>query len=169
MPKDFSFTTEYTLDKPFYAECYDQTSRPVTFPRSYLMGGLFLLFGLVLLEFELLPTAHVGWFFIVLSIIEVFNIYFKRKWWLWRQTFGTGSGSKVALTINSDGLSYESDKHTRNIVWSDIVKVTQSDLGFIIHIGKQRQYLSKSCLNDEAIAYIIEQSETSQLCSLNKV
>ncbi|MGU3846263.1 YcxB family protein, partial [Vibrio diabolicus] len=25
MSKDFEFTTEYILDKPFFAECYDQT------------------------------------------------------------------------------------------------------------------------------------------------
>ncbi|TON44056.1 hypothetical protein CGH57_22020, partial [Vibrio parahaemolyticus] len=38
MSKDFEFTTEYTLDKPFFAECYDQTSQPVKFPQAYLKG-----------------------------------------------------------------------------------------------------------------------------------
>ncbi len=44
MPKDFSVTTEYVLDKTFFAECYDQTSQPITFPKAYLKGILFFSF-----------------------------------------------------------------------------------------------------------------------------
>ncbi len=157
MSNDFSFTTEYALDKSFFAECYDQTSSPVTFPKAYLKGIFFLVFGVVLVKFELLPSAYVGWFFIVLSFIEALSVYFKRTWWLWRQTFGVSSSSKVELQLDSQGLSYKSGKNTRNIAWSDIDELEQSDLGFILHLGKQRQYLSKSCLNDEAIAFIVEQ------------
>jgi hypothetical protein len=54
-------------------------------------------------------------------------------------------------------MSYKSGKNTRNIAWSEIGQIEQSDLGFILHIGRQRQYVSKSCLNDEAIAFIVEQ------------
>jgi hypothetical protein len=118
---------------------------------------LFLLFGVVLLEFELLPNGYVGWFFIVLSIVEAFSVYFKRTWWIWRQTLGTSSASRVAFNIDSQGMSYKSGKNTRNIAWSEIGQIEQSDLGFILHIGRQRQYVSKSCLNDEAIAFIVEQ------------
>ncbi|MCJ2376867.1 YcxB family protein [Vibrio sp. ZSDZ34] len=167
MSNDFSFTTEYTLDKAFFAECYDQTSSPVTFPKSYLKGILFLLFGLGLLEFELLPNGYVGWFFIVLSIVEAFSVYFKRTWWLWRQTFGTSSARRVALQIDSQGMSYKSGKNTRNIAWSDIDQLEQSGSGFILHLGKQRQYVSKSCLNDEVIAFIVEQHAAEKNTNIN--
>ena len=163
MPKDFSFTTEYTLDKTFFAECYDQTSHPVKFPKAYLKGILFLLFGVVLLKLELLPNGYVGWFFIVLSIIEGLSIYFKRTWWLWRQKISSLSGSKVVLQVDSKGVSYKSAKNTRNIAWSEIEQLEQSDLGFIFHMGKQRQYVSKSCLNDEEIAFIAEQHAISKI------
>lgn len=163
MPKDFSFTTEYTLDKIFFAECYDQTSHPVKFPKAYLKGILFLLFGVVLLKLELLPNGYVGWFFIVLSIIEGLSIYFKRTWWLWRQKISSLSGSKVVLQVDSKGVSYKSAKNIRNIAWSDIDQLEQSDLGFIFHMGKQRQYVSKSCLNDEEIAFIAEQHAISKI------
>ncbi|MGF1904361.1 YcxB family protein [Aliivibrio logei] len=163
MPKDFSFTTEYTLDKTFFAECYDQTSHPVKFPKAYLKGILFLLFGVVLLKLELLPNGYVGWFFIVLSIIEGLSIYFKRTWWLWRQKISSLSGSKVVLQVDSKGVSYKSAKNIRNIAWSDIDQLEQSDLGFIFHMGKQRQYVSKSCLNDEEIAFIAEQHAISKI------
>ncbi|MGF1681943.1 YcxB family protein [Photobacterium minamisatsumaniensis] len=163
MSKDFSFTTEYTLDKAFFAECYDQTSRPTEFPKAYLKGIIFLLFGVILLGFELLPSGYVGWFFIVLSVIEAFSIYFKRTWWLWRQTFSSGSGSKVVFQVDSNGVSYKSGKNTRSIAWSEIDQLEQSDLGFILHMGKQRQYVSKSCLNDEVIAFIVEQHAVSKM------
>ncbi|EHN71106.1 YcxB family protein [Aliivibrio fischeri] len=165
MSKDFSVTTEYVLDKTFFAECYDQTSQPITFPKAYLKGILFFLFGLALLKLELLPNGYIGWFFIALSIIEAFSIYFKRTWWLWRQSISSLSGSKVVFQVDANGVSYKSLKNTKNsrtISWSDIDQVEQSDLGLIFHIGKQRQYVSKSCLNEEEIAFILEQYEASK-------
>ena len=163
MSKDFDFTTEYTLDKPFFAECYDQTSRPAEFPKSYLKGILFLIFGVVLVKFELLPSGYVGWFFIVLSIIEVFSIYFKRTWWLWRQTFSSSSGSKVVFQGDANGVSYKNGKNTRNIAWTEIDQLQQTDSGFILHMGKHRQYVSKSCLSDEVIAFMVEQHAVSKM------
>ncbi|OIN27997.1 YcxB family protein [Vibrio barjaei] len=165
MSKDYDFTTEYTLDKTFFAECFDQTSHPAAFPKAYFKGILFLIFGAVLVKFELLPSSYVGWFFIVLSIIEALSVYFKRTWWLWRQTLSTSSGSKVRLKIDSNGMSYKSGKNTHNITWSEIDQLEQSDLGFILHIGKQRQYVSKSCLNDVAIDFMIEQHAKSKVNS----
>ncbi|MCE7564579.1 YcxB family protein [Aliivibrio fischeri] len=165
MSKDFSVTTEYVLDKTFFAECYDQTSQPITFPKAYLKGILFFLFGLALLKLELLPNGYIGWFFIALSIIEAFSIYFKRTWWLWRQSISSLSGSKVVFNVDANGVSYKSLKNTKNsrtIAWSDIDQVEQSDLGLIFHIGKQRQYVSKSCLSEEEIAFILEQHEQSK-------
>ncbi|PMH44882.1 hypothetical protein BCU68_12120 [Vibrio sp. 10N.286.49.B3] len=157
MSKDFSFATEYTLNKTFFAECYDQTSHPIKFPKAYFKGVLFLIFGVVLLQFELLPDGYVGWFFIVLSVIEAFSVYFKRTWWLWRQALSMNNGSKVVLQIDTNGVSYKSRKNTRNITWSEIDQLQQTDLGLILHMGKQRQYVSKSCLNDEVVAFIVEQ------------
>ncbi|WP_394241545.1 YcxB family protein [Vibrio astriarenae] len=162
MPKDFDFTTEYTLDKAFFTECYDQTSQPRTFPKSYLKGILFLLFGVVLLEFELLPNGYVGWFFVVLSVVEAASVYFARGWWLWRRTISSSCGSKVQLQVNSEGVCYTSGKNSNVITWSKISQVEQTNLGLILHIGKQRQYVSKSCLNDEAIDYIVAQHVESK-------
>jgi hypothetical protein len=56
-------------------------------------------------------------------------------------------------------VSYKNYKTTNTIKWSQIDELEQTDLGLIIHIGKQRQYVSKSCLNDEAIAFMFEQHE----------
>ena len=162
MSKDFDFTTEYTLDKPFFAECYDQTSQPIKFPHAYLKGILFLIFGVALLKFELLPNGYVGWFFIVLSVIEAFSVYCKRTWWLWRQTISSSRNRKVVLQVNADGVTYQSGKIDRKIAWSEIDQLEQTDLGFILHMGKQRQYVSKSCLNEEVIAFMVEQHAASK-------
>ena len=162
MSKDFEFTTQYTLDKPFFAECYDQTSLPVPFPKAYLKGMLFFLFGAVLVLLELLPNNYVGWFFIVLSVIEALSIYYKRAWWLWRQKLSRSSGSKVVFKLGSCGVSYKNGKNTRSIAWSEIDQLQQTDLGFILHMGKQRQYVSKSCLSEEAIVFFIDQHVASK-------
>ncbi|MGF1746449.1 YcxB family protein [Vibrio minamisatsumaniensis] len=162
MTKDFDFTTEYTLDKPFFAECYDQTSLPAPFPKPYLKGLFFLVFGVVLLKLELLPSGYVGWFFIVLSVIEALSVYFKRSWWLWRQTTSTSFGSKVGFQVDSSGVSYKNGNNSRNITWNEIDQLQQTDLGLIFHMGKQRQYVSQSCLSDAAIAFIVEQHTASK-------
>lgn len=163
MSKDFDFTTEYALDKPFFAECYGQTNSPAKFPKAYLKGMIFLIFGVVLVKFELLPSSYVGWFFITLSIIEAFSIYFKRSWWLCRQKFSLNSGSKVVFQGDANGVSYKNGKNTRNIAWTEIDQLQQTDLGFILHMGKQRQYVSKSCLSDEVIAFMVEQHAVSKM------
>lgn len=157
MSKDFDFNTEYTLDKSFFAECYDQTSQPAKFPQSYLKGIIFLIFGVVLLEFELLPNGYIGWFFIVLSVIEAFSVYCKRSWWLWRQTISSSRGSKVVFQVNANGVGYKSGTVDRKIAWSEIDQLEQTDLGFILHLGKQRKYVSKSCLNEKVIAFMEKQ------------
>ncbi|UJF17023.1 DUF308 domain-containing protein [Vibrio sp. SS-MA-C1-2] len=162
MTKDFNFTTEYILNKTFFAECYDQTSLPTKFPKAYLKSVLLFIFGVVLLKFELAPSSYVGWFFIALGVIEALSVYFKRTWWLWRQNLSMGSGSTVTFKVSNTGVSYDSGKNKRDITWCEIDKLEQSDLGFILHMGKQRQYVSKSCLNDEVITFMTEQHAASK-------
>lgn len=162
MSKDFDFTTQYTLDKPFFEECYDQTSRSSTFPGSYLKAMFFLIFGGIVVQFKLLPSSYLGWFFIVLSVVEVLNVYFHRAWWVWRQTYSTGSGSKVTFHVDDSSVRYESPANSRRIAWDKIDQVQQGDLGIVFHMGKQRQYVSQSCLNDEVIAFIVKQHQASK-------
>ena len=51
---------------------------------------------------------------------------------------------------------------------NEIDQLEQTDLGFILHLGKQRQYISKSCLNEEVIAFMVErhQKRDNQLTSI---
>ncbi|MDG3398312.1 YcxB family protein, partial [Vibrio parahaemolyticus] len=46
--------------------------------------------------------------------------------------------------------------------WSEIDQLEQTDLGFILHLGKQRQYISKYCLNEEVITFMVEQHAASK-------
>ncbi|WP_117234718.1 YcxB family protein [Vibrio maerlii] len=162
MSKDSGFTTEYTLDKAFFAECFDQTSQPIKFPHAYWKSLLFLIFGVGLLELELLPNGYVGWFFIVLSVVEAFSVYCRRTWWLWRQTISSGANSKVIFEGDEDGVTYTNRKTSNTLAWNNIDQVEQTDLGLILHIGKQRQYVSKSCLDEDAVVFILEQHEKSK-------
>ena len=73
----------------------------------------------------------------------------------------------MVFSGDTDGVSYKNRKATNTIAWRDIDQLEQTDLGFILHIGKQRQYVSKSCLNDEAVAFMVEQHEASKAPKAN--
>ncbi|ALR94246.1 hypothetical protein AT730_18125 [Vibrio alginolyticus] len=45
---------------------------------------------------------------------------------------------------------------------NEIDQLEQTDLGFILHLGKQRQYISKSCLSEEVIAFMVERYAASK-------
>ncbi len=45
---------------------------------------------------------------------------------------------------------------------NEIYQLEQTDLGFILHLGKQRQYISKSCLSEEVIAFMVERHAASK-------
>ena len=45
---------------------------------------------------------------------------------------------------------------------NEIDQLEQTDLGFILHLGKQRQYISKSCLSEEVIAFMVERHAASK-------
>jgi PBP1b-binding outer membrane lipoprotein LpoB len=69
----------------------------------------------------------------------------------------------VVFQGDANGVSYKNGKNTRNITWTEIDQLQQTDLGLILHMEKQRQYVSKSCLSDEVIAFMVEQHAVSKM------
>ncbi|WP_196369046.1 YcxB family protein, partial [Vibrio harveyi] len=72
-------------------------------------------------------------------------------------------GNKVVFEVNADGVRYKSGKIDRSLAWNAIDQLEQTDLGFILHLGKQRQYISKSCLNEKVIEFMVEQHAASKV------
>ena len=79
------------------------------------------------------------------------------------------SNSEVTVTIDEQGILSESFYHTGRILWQDITKLKESQLGFTIffNIDKSsgKSYLSKSCLSSEAQAYIVQKYPVSSASS----
>ena len=139
-----SFSTQFTLNKDYLAESFDQSlphskrARP-----NYWLPAAMFVFGVVLLQFT--NEHYPGWMLIALAALELLHIRYRRAWWLMRQTWGKGDGVEVTLTVDEEGLRTESTLASTAFAWADIEKVIETDLGIILvtRSGGQ-QYLSKS-------------------------
>lgn len=70
--------------------------------------------------------------------------------------WGKGAGGEVELTVDDHGIQTQT-AHTRtSLLWSDIERVIETDLGLIL-VAKSggRQYLSKSLFPADLIPEII--------------
>ncbi len=152
--KDFS--TQFNLSREYLAETYDQSlpygksARP-----NFLLPLLLFVVGTVLLVLTEQPKIA-GIILISLAILELLHIRFRRAWWLARQMFGRGKNSDVTLTINEKGIQTQNPTTQTVLLWHDIDRVIETDLGLILVASKGgQQYLSKSLLSDEMIQQII--------------
>ena len=150
------FTTQFTLSREYLAECFDQSlpygkgAKP-----NYLFPVLLFAAGAALLQFTEQPKVA-SYMLIALAILELLHIRFRRAWWLTRQMWGKGAGSEVQLTVDENGIQTQNaDTHTV-LLWSDIERVIETDLGLIL-VAKSggRQYLSKSLFTADLVNEII--------------
>ncbi|QIR15366.1 YcxB family protein [Shewanella aestuarii] len=58
------------------------------------------------------------------------------------------------ITLNDQGINTLSKFVSHTILWTEVYRITESDNGFLIHLGKQQNYLSKRGLSDEALSFI---------------
>ncbi|WOX06345.1 YcxB family protein [Microbulbifer pacificus] len=150
------FNTQFTLSREYLAECFDQSlpygksAKP-----NYLFPVILFAAGAGLLLFTEQPKV-VSYMLIALAILELLHIRFRRAWWLTRQMWGKGAGAEVNLTIDEDGIQTQNAYAQTALLWSDIERVTETDLGLIL-VAKSgsRQYLSKSLFTADLVAEII--------------
>ena len=148
-----AFTTTYTLDKPYFYECFDE-SLPYSKrakPKYFL---LVLLVALGLFGIYVLDDHYLGSFMIMLAVLECVAFYYRRPWWVTRQMLSRASGSEVTLTFDEDGI--KSTNHYKNyqLAWHDINEVITTDCGLLLKSKSGMQYISKAILNDETIDFI---------------
>ncbi|WP_394191819.1 YcxB family protein [Pseudoalteromonas atlantica] len=147
------FNTSYTLDKPYFYECFDE-SLPYSTQAKPKYGLLILLISLGLISIYALEQHYLGNFMIVAAIVECIAFYYRRPWWVTRQMLSRASGSKAKLTIDETGFSSENPHKSYQITWQQIDDVIFTPRGILLKNKKGMQYISKSILSDEAIAYI---------------
>jgi len=154
------FNTQFTLSRDYLAECFDQSlpygknAKP-----NYLFPALLFAAGAGSLFFTEQPKV-VGSIFIALAVLELIHIRFRRAWWLTRQMWGRGAGSEVKLTIDEDGIQTQNSDTQTALLWADIERVIETDLGLIL-VAKSggQQYLSKSLFSAELISEIVARNK----------
>lgn len=142
-----TFETQFTLTRDYLAECFDQSlphgknAKPnFLFPACLFAAGS----GLLYLTDQ---PQFVGWTLIALAVLELLHIRYRRAWWLARQMWGASANSEVTLTIDDQGIQTQSPFAQTALLWPDIERVIETDLGHILvdKTGAQ-QYLSKSLM-----------------------
>ena len=154
------FNTQFTLSRDYLAECFDQSlpygknAKP-----NYLFPALLLAAGAGLLFFTEQPKVA-GFMLIALAVLELVHIRFRRTWWLTRQMLGRSADSEVKLSIDEDGIQTQSPYAQTALLWADIERVIETDLGLILAAKSGgQQYLSKSLFSAELISEIVARNK----------
>ena len=158
MNSEYSYTTQYTLDKSHFSECFDESVTTDTSIRAYRKAIIFTLIGVLLLLTGI--NAYASWFLIALGVLEALNIRYKKPWWLLRQMMSKAANNEVTLTIDTKGISNDSFYVKGTILWQDIVAIKETEQGFLLNQAKSVSYLSKRSLYEEAIAFVASKSNS---------
>jgi hypothetical protein len=170
MTQSSSHTASFTLDKAHYSECYTQSSTLSHDKKTYFKANVLTVFGLIIL-LATPVNPYAAWFVIALGLIETISVYYHKPWWVMRQMLSKASNSEVKLTIDEQGVLTESFHINNRILWADVTRVTETELGFLIYfsLGKtamgkdiaSKSYISKSCLSDDANTFINQKNLTA--------
>lgn len=160
------FETHFFLNRDHYAECWDQSQllNGAKKPRiAFIIGAV--LTGLFFLFFTNVQGL-LAWFFFAIAVLEYVSFKYRRPWWLMRQMMSKNAGNKITLIFDEQGIENKSVYINTQLSWDSIKSFQETDTGFMLnlHQGGQ-QYLSKSCLDEQLQAYIIEHLSTQQ-CSV---
>lgn len=151
---------QFNLTRDYLAESFDQSlphgknARP-----NFLFPALMLAAGVGLLFFTEQPMIA-GSMLIALAALELLHIRFRRAWWLTRQMWGRSKDSDVELTIDEDGIQTQNSHAQTTLLWVDIERVIETDVGLIL-VTKSggQQYLSKSLFTAEWVTEIVARTE----------
>ncbi|WP_394176856.1 hypothetical protein [Thalassotalea litorea] len=150
----------FELDKTYLRECFDQSRGAQQRPFWQLYGKAFLLLliaGFIIqLEVEGL-SRHLGAFFIILAIIEIFSQIYARGWWVTRQMLSRNYGHKLELTMTKEEISWQGGKQTLRYVWKQVTAAEQTSLGVVLNTDDgARHYLSKSHFDDTSWQFLMD-------------
>ncbi|MGB1239301.1 MAG: YcxB family protein [Pseudomonadales bacterium] len=149
----FHYSHTFTLTRDYLSECYDQS---VVVDRSivrYKRALITLVFGAALLLLELV-TDSIAFFVLALGVLEVFATRYHKTWWLWRQMLGKSYKSTVTIDFDDKGVRTRSVHVDQHIAWADVTAVEETSAGFILRHDKGSNYVSKSTLDEAALAFL---------------
>ncbi|MGO2012167.1 MAG: YcxB family protein [Pseudoalteromonas sp.] len=147
------FTATYTLDKPYFYECFDESLAYSTQAKpKYLLLVLLTILGLV--SFYVLNRHYLGSFMIMMAVLECVAFYYRRPWWVTRQMLSRASGSDVELVINDVGITASNPYKSYQLNWQQVDEVIETHQGLLLKNKRGMQYISKQILTDEVIFFI---------------
>lgn len=152
MPTPYSYSTTYILDKAHFDECYTQSVTLDPTLKPYYKGIGLVLIGIALIFTDI--SLYLAYFFVGLGVIEALNVKYHKAWWLMRQMMSKAASNDVTLTIDEQGIRTQSQYVNSQILWTDIYRINETEKGFLITHKAGTSYISSSCLDDSAIAYI---------------
>ena len=157
MASTFSYSTTYILDKSQFSETFDESVIVDNSKTVYFKSIILALFGLTILLFtEVNPYA--AWFIVALGAIEALSIRFRKSWWLARQMLSKAANAEVTLTIDEQGVCSKSFYVESQILWSSVNEIEQTAQGWLLYHSKGKNYISGSCLSEQASNFIGKQA-----------
>ncbi|WP_163938376.1 YcxB family protein [Paraferrimonas sp. SM1919] len=149
------FEFEFKLDQKYLEQCFDE-SLPYTKSdkNRYIFAGTVFSVGMLLLLFAG-QYGHTAFILMGLACVELLSIRFKRTWWLWRQKMGKSYRTTVTLTIDEDGVASQTVHGKQRLTWSDIIKVEQTNQGFLLFKEKGAPFfIASEHINQQASDYL---------------
>ncbi|MCG9729832.1 YcxB family protein [Shewanella sp. Isolate13] len=156
MNEQYSYTTQYTLDKSHFSECYDESVVVDTSIRAYRKAIIFTVVGTALMLTNI--NGYASWFIIALGALEAVSVYFRKPWWLMRQMMSKAANNEVTLTIDESGITNDSFYVQGTILWQDVTSITPTEQGFLIKHSKGTSYLSKRSLDETATQFVLNKT-----------
>lgn len=162
MSLPFSFTTTYLLDKSHFEECFEES---VVAERSfslYFKSLILMVFGF----YFVIATAvepYVAWFMVVLGFVDGLSVYYRKPWWVGRQMLSKAAGTQVTLSMNEQSVKSQSPIIETEILWSDVVSMQKSRQGWLLMHKAGKNYISSSCLTEDAEDFLVKKSELLSL------
>jgi len=157
MPKPFSYSITYILDKSHFSETFDQSVIVDNSKAVYLKSIVLALLGLAMLLFSDV-NRYATWFIITLAAVEALSVRFRKSWWLGKQLLSKAAGAEVTLTIDNENICSTSVYVESKISWHDVYKIEQTSQGWLLYHPEGKNYISGRCLSDQANEFINEQA-----------
>ncbi len=143
----------FTLDKPHYQECFEQSALPVQF-KDYFKSILFAVIGISLFFVEA-EHYFFAFFIFCLAIVELLSVKYRKNWWVWRQLMSKAANGSVELLINDSGIKTTSRYINAFLPWEEVLKVKQTEKGLLLKHKGGTNYLSKEYLGDQLSDFIL--------------
>lgn len=155
MSQPFSYSTTYELDKAHFQECFSESVVIVTSINAYKKSIALTIAGMLLVLFTQM-NPYAAWFVFALGILEAVSTYYQKPWWVMRQMLSKAAKGNVDLTIDEQGIVSKSFYASLTLLWSDVLFIEKTSLGWLIKHAKGRSYISNKNLSSAAIVFLTE-------------